>query len=143
MSELPGVGPVVETSFPVRYAETDGQRVVYHGNYIVWFEVGRTRYCEVAGYPYARMEDEGTFIAVVRVTATYRKGARYGEVVTVRTRFGGQTSRGCRFFYEVVLPTGEIAAEGETQHLFLEAATGKPQRVPESIRVAFRDFAER
>lgn len=138
---MSGRGPVVATSFPVRYAETDAQRVVYHGNYIVWFEVGRTHYCEVAGYPYARMEAEGTFITVVRVEATYRKGARYGESVTVRTRFGGLTSRGCTFHYRVELPSGEVAAEGSTQHLFIEAATGKPRHVPPGVREAFRVFS--
>jgi acyl-CoA thioester hydrolase len=86
------------------------------------------------------MEAEGIFISVVRVAATYRRGAKYGDVVTVRTRFGGITSRGCTFFYEVVLPSGETAAEGETQHLFIEAATGKPCRIPEAIRAAFTAF---
>ncbi|HEX2757079.1 MAG TPA: hypothetical protein VHP60_01115 [Thermoanaerobaculia bacterium] len=56
--------PAVETSIQVRYAETDAQRVVYHGNYIIWFEVARTTYCERAGYPYPRMEAEGSFITV-------------------------------------------------------------------------------
>ncbi len=140
MSELAGVGPVVSTSFPVRYAETDAQRVVYHGEYVVWFEVGRTHYCEVAGYPYARMEAEGVFITVVGLAARYRKGARYGDVVTVRTRFDGMTSRGCAFSYEVVLPSGETAAEGRTEHLFIDAASGKPRRIPEGVREAFTAF---
>lgn len=140
MSEMNGSGPVVVTSFPVRYAETDAQRVVYHGSYVVWFEVGRTHYCDEAGYPYPRMEAEGTFITVVSVTATYRKAARYGDVVTVRTRFGGMSSRGCTFFYEIVLPGGEVAAEGETKHLFLDAASGRPCRIPEGIRETFRAF---
>lgn len=139
MSELPGLGPVVSTSFPVRYAETDAQRVVYHGSYVVWFEVGRTHYCDVAGYPYPRMEAEGIFIIVVSLSATYRKAARYGDVVTVRTRYAGQTSRGCTFRYEVLLPSGEVAAEGETRHLFLDAA-GRPCRIPPGIRDAFRAF---
>ncbi len=129
------------TSFPVRSAETDAQRVVYHGNYVVWFEVGRTHYCDVAGYPYHQMEAEGTFITVVRVEATYRRGARYGDVVTVRTRFGGMTSRGCTFFYEIALPSGELAAEGRTQHLFVDAATGRPRQIPAGVRHAFREFA--
>ena len=53
-----GRSPAVDTSIKVRYAETDAQRVVYHGEYVVWFEVGRTEYCERAGYPYPRMEAE-------------------------------------------------------------------------------------
>jgi len=131
----------VETAVKVRYAETDAQRVVYHGNYIVWFEVGRTDYCEAAGYPYARMESEGIFITVVEARARYRRAARYGDVVTVRTRFGEMRSRGCSFRYEVLLPDGTLSAEGETHHLFLDA-TGKPMAAPAAIREAFRRFRD-
>ena len=136
-----GLGPVVETPVRVRYAETDAQRVVYHGNYIVWFEVGRTDYCERAGYPYPRMEAEGVFITVVEVRARYRRPARYGDVVTVRTRLGGMRSRGCTFLYEVVLPDGSVAVEGETVHLFVDRATGRPTAVPEPVRAALTGFA--
>jgi acyl-CoA thioester hydrolase len=135
-----GRGPVVETPVRVRYAETDAQRVVYHGSYIVWFEVGRTDYCERAGYPYPRMEAEGVFITVVDVRVRYRRSARYGDVVTVRTRLGGFKSRACTFLYEVVLPDGSISAEGETGHLFLDSA-GRPRSVPAAVAAAFRDFA--
>ena len=132
--------PVVETSIKVRYAETDAQRVVYHGEYVVWFEVGRTEYCEKAGYPYPRMEAEGIFITVVELKVRYRKSARYGDIVTVRTRFGGQRSRGCTFFYEVILPDGSLAVEGETHHLFIDDK-GRSCSVPHSIREAFRAFS--
>jgi acyl-CoA thioester hydrolase len=133
--------PVVEVAIQVRYAETDAQKVVYHGNYLIWFEVGRTAYCERAGYPYPRMEAEGILIMVSEARVKYRKSARYGDVVTVRTRMGEQKSRGCTFLYEVVLPDGSIAAEGETHHLFVEGKTGRPCSVPPEIRDAFRAFA--
>jgi len=135
-------GPVVESSVRVRYAETDGQRIVYHANYIVWFEVGRTDYCEAAGYPYPRMESEGIFIAVTEVSARFRKPARYGDVVTVRTRFGRMKSRGCSFLYEVVLPDGSLAAEGETHHIFVDGE-GRPRLVPAGVAEVFRAFAGR
>lgn len=133
-------GSVVECPVKVRYAETDAQRVVYHANYIVWFEVGRTEYCERAGYPYPRMEAEGIFITVVEATVRYRKAARYGDTVTVRTWFGGLRSRGCTFLYEVRHPDGSLSAEGETHHLFLDAA-GRPVTVPAGIRDQFTAFA--
>ena len=135
-------GPVVESRVRVRYAETDGQRIVYHANYIVWFEVGRTDYCEAAGYPYPRMESEGIFIAVTEVRARFRKAARYGDVVTVRTRFGGMKSRGCSFLYEVVLSDGSLAVEGETHHIFVVGG-GRPRLVPAGVAEAFRAFAGR
>ncbi|MGE5347000.1 MAG: acyl-CoA thioesterase [Acidithiobacillales bacterium] len=133
-------GPAVESKVKVRYAETDAQGVVYHANYLVWFEVGRTDYCEAAGYPYARMEAEGVFISVIEAAARFRKSARYGDVVTVRTRFGGMKSRGCSFLYEVLLPEGALAAEGETRHVFLDRA-GRAVRVPSPVARAFREFA--
>jgi acyl-CoA thioester hydrolase len=133
-------GPVVESKVSVRYAETDAQRVVYHANYLVWFEVGRTAYCEAAGYPYARMEADGVLISVIEVSARFRKPVRYGDIVTVRTRFGGMRSRGCTFRYEVVLPDGSVAAEGETHHVFIDTA-GRPRRVSPAVAQAFRAFA--
>jgi acyl-CoA thioester hydrolase len=132
-------GPSVSTTLAVRYAETDAQRVVYHGNYIVWFEVGRTTYCDRVGYPYARMEAEGILITVVDVRARYRRSARYGDVVTVRTWCTEMKSRGCAFRYEVLLPDGGLAVEGETRHLFLDAG-GRPRTAPTAITAAFRAF---
>jgi acyl-CoA thioester hydrolase len=132
--------PAVETSIQVRYAETDAQRVVYHGNYVIWFEVARTAYCERAGYPYPRMEAEGSFITVTEVRVRYRRAVRYGDTVRVLARMTEMKSRGCTFAYEVVLPDGSLAAEGETQHLFLDAS-GRPRTVPEGIARAFREFS--
>ncbi len=134
-------GPAVSCTLAVRYAETDAQRVVYHGNYIVWFEVGRTTYCDRVGYPYARMEAEGILITVVDVRARYRRSARYGDVVTVVTRCTEMKSRGCAFTYEVLLPDGSVAAEGETRHLFLDGS-GRPRTVPAGIADAFRSFRD-
>jgi acyl-CoA thioester hydrolase len=132
--------PAVETSIQVRYAETDAQRVVYHGNYIIWFEVARTTYCERAGYPYPRMEAEGSFITVTEARVRYRRAVRYGDTVRVRARMTELKSRGCTFQYEVVLADGGLAAEGETRHLFLDAS-GRPRTVPDPIARAFREFA--
>lgn len=123
----------------VRYAETDAQGVVYHANYVIWFEVGRNEFCEAAGYPYVRMESEGAFITVVEVGARYRRAAKFGDTVLVRTRLAAQRSRGCRFEYEILLPSGDLAVEGFTEHLFLDPA-GKPCAMPRAVRVAFDAF---
>ena len=130
----------VDTPVKVRYAETDAQRIVYHGAYIPWFEVGRTEYCERAGYPYPRMEAEGVNIVVVDLRARYRRAARYGDTVTVRTRFAELKSRGCRFAYEVRLPDGSLAVEAQTDHIFTDG-TGRPISIPRAVREAFVSFA--
>ena len=86
------------------------------------------------------MEAEGSFITVTEVRVRYRRSVRYGDTVVVRAWMTDLKSRGCTFAYEVVLPDGALAAEGETQHLFLDGA-GKPRTVPEPIAEAFRTFA--
>jgi len=134
-------GRWVETEVKVRYAETDAQGVVYHGSYVVWFEVGRTEYCEAAGYPYARMEAEGVNIVVSDLAARFRRPARYGETVRVSTRLAAVRSRGCTFVYRVTLADGAVAVEGETVHLFVDRATGRPVAVPEPVRSALGGFA--
>ncbi len=134
-------GRWVETEVKVRYAETDAQGVVYHGSYIVWFEVGRTEYCDVAGYPYARMEAEGVNIVVSDLAARYRLPARYGDTVRVATRLAALRSRGCTFEYRVTLPDGSVAVEGQTVHLFVDRASGRPTAAPEPIRAALTAFA--
>ena len=126
----------------VRYAETDAQGVVYHGSYVVWFEVGRTEYCDAAGYPYARMEAEGVNIVVSGLAARFRRPARYGDTVKVATRLAALRSRGCTFAYRVFLPDGGLAVEGETVHVFVDASTGRTISAPEPIRSTLTAFAE-
>ncbi len=46
-----------ETTIRVRYAETDRMGVVYHANYLVWFEIGRTEFCRSRGFNYKDMEE--------------------------------------------------------------------------------------
>ena len=54
-----------EASLRVRYAETDKMGVVYHANYLVWFEIGRTEYCRARGFSYRDMEEsENAFLVV-------------------------------------------------------------------------------
>ena len=64
----------VPVTLRVRYGETDQMGVAYYANYLTWFEVGRTEYCDAAGYPYARME-AGDHIGKIVLTIAER-GAR-------------------------------------------------------------------
>jgi acyl-CoA thioester hydrolase len=69
----------------VRYAETDQMGVVYHSNYLIWFEVGRVELIRSMGLDYKRMEvEEGCGIAVVDVHVRYRAPARYDDELAIR-----------------------------------------------------------
>jgi len=130
----------VEHSVRVRYSETDKMGIVYHANYIVWFEIGRTEFCRAAGFPYSAMEEQGVLILVTGVDCRYRRSASYDDEVTIRTRMGDTGSRGLSFFYEISRSDdGTLLAEGSTRHVFVDG-TGKPITIPAAIREAFALF---
>ncbi|MDE1160996.1 MAG: thioesterase family protein [Acidobacteriaceae bacterium] len=106
-----------ESHVRVRYAETDQMGVVYHANYLVWFEVGRVDFIRAMGLDYAAMErEEGALIAVVEARARYKAPARYDDQLVVRTKLAGVRGSIVRFEYEV--RRGEdVLCSGETVHM--------------------------
>jgi acyl-CoA thioester hydrolase len=129
-----------ETEIEVRYAETDQMGVVHHANYVVWFELARTRLCALSGFHYAEIEKMGYLLMVTGVEARYRKPARYGDTVQVVAWGERLASRGLRFAYEVRRGE-ELLATGATDHIWVERATGRPSRAPEAVRGPFRRLA--
>jgi acyl-CoA thioester hydrolase len=113
--------------------------IVYHGHYIVWFEIGRTDYCRAAGMPYRAMEDSGLLILVTGVECRYRRSARYDDAVRVRSRLTGLASRGLSFGYEIVDEEDRLLAEGTTRHVFADIS-GKPRRAPADILEKLETF---
>lgn len=103
----------------VRYAETDQMGVVYHANYLVWFEVGRVDFMRHLGLEYRTMErEESAFIPVVEVTARYKSPARYDDELIVRTTLGGVRGSIIRFRYSIVRPADDtLLCEGESVHV--------------------------
>src|SRR6476646_5368618 len=69
----------------VRYAETDQMGVVYHANYFVWFEVGRTDLLRAAGWTYREMEADGLSLPVIQAQCDYKQPARYDDELEIRT----------------------------------------------------------
>jgi acyl-CoA thioester hydrolase len=115
--------------------------IVYHANYIVWFEIGRTDFCRAAGMPYRAMEDAGILILVTGVECRYRRSARYDDAVRVRSRLVEIASRGLAFAYEIADEKDRILADGTTRHVFADAA-GRPRRAPPEIIAALEKFRE-
>ncbi len=124
----------------VRYAETDQMGVVHHANYIIWFELARTRICEMSGFHYAEIERMGYLLMVTGVSARYRRSARYGDTVQVTCWGEHLGSRGIRFAYEVHKGT-ELLVTGTSEHVWIDKATARPCRMPEAFRESFERLA--
>jgi acyl-CoA thioester hydrolase len=108
-----------ETHLRVRYAETDQGGVVYHSNFLIWFEVGRVELCRDHGFAYRDMEEQaGAFLPVTEVRVRYRSPATYDDEITIRTRVTSIRSRAITFAYEARRRSdGALLAEGETDHI--------------------------
>lgn len=130
----------VETDVEVRYAETDQMGVVHHANYVIWFELARTRLCSQSGFHYADIERLGYLLMVTGVEVRYHRPARYGEVVQVACWCERMASRGLRFAYEAHRG-GERLVTGATDHIWIESATGRICRTPEAVRGEFERLA--
>ena len=132
-------GDVVEARVRVRYAETDQMGVVYHANYLVWFEVGRVETMRQMGLEYRRLEaEEGCLIAVVEVTARYRAPARYDDELVIRTRLTAVRSSMLKFAYAVHRAADDVLlCEGATVHVVVGRDMRKralPERTVASLR---------
>ena len=114
----------------VRYSETDQMRVVYHGNYAQYFEVGRVEWLRKKGVSYKWMEDNGIMLPVVSLTMYYKKPARYDELLTLKTILKKQTSVKIEFDYELYNEGGELLTTGNSVLVFVDMKTGRPIAPP-------------
>lgn len=124
-----------EIEFRVRYAETDQMGVVYHTNYLVWCEIGRTELIRVlAGLSYARLEEQGVLLAVADLNIRYHGAAKYDDLVRVRTTLADARSRSVTFDYLITgADTGERLASARTVLVSIDRA-GRPITMPPSLR---------
>jgi acyl-CoA thioester hydrolase len=119
MRDAKATQPASEARVRVRYAETDQMGVVYHSNYLVWFEVGRVELIRQMGLNYKQMEEEdGCGISVVDVHVRYRAPARYDDELVIETRLLAARGAVIKFGYRVLrIADGILLSEGETVHV--------------------------
>lgn len=132
MSENTTVKACCETRVRVRYAETDQMGVVYHANYLVWFEVGRVEFIRQLGLDYKSMEkEEGCGIAVVDAHLRYRSPARYDDELIIQTTLLAARGPVVRFGYKVLRATDDtLLCEGETVHVVVDREMKKSTLPP-------------
>ena len=115
----------------VRYADTDQMRFAYYGKFFEYFEQGRSDLLRQIGLPYPEIEAMGLILPVIEAHATYKRAARYDDLLHVVTYLREKPVARVRIDYEVT-KDGEkdILADGYTIHSFVTSATLKPSRAP-------------
>ncbi|QGQ97802.1 acyl-CoA thioesterase [Paenibacillus psychroresistens] len=123
----------------VRYQETDQMGVVYHANYLNWFEIGRTEWIRTRGMTYEDLEKRGLLLPLTDAEIKFRLPARYDDQITIYTKMIEYSNIRVRFSSEIrrnsnketgaspleadqslfIEPTGELLVSGETRHVWV------------------------
>ncbi len=139
---MTSVNPNQHASFPiqeneheirVRYQETDAQGRVHHANFINYFEIGRTEMLRAAGSSYRQLEESGLMLVVTDLGCSYAKGARYDDLLTIRTTI--DYAKGVRIKHDYEIRLGdEVLATGWTIVAAIDP-NGKVVRLPPWLRI--------
>ncbi|CAM5221541.1 Acyl-CoA thioester hydrolase OS=Ureibacillus acetophenoni OX=614649 GN=SAMN05877842_103125 PE=3 SV=1 [Ureibacillus acetophenoni] len=117
---------VSEKKIEIRYAETDQMGVVYHANYLVWMEIGRTALITELGFNYAGLEDKGYISPVIDLSIQYKKAMRYGQIATVRTWVESHSKLKTTYGYEILHEDGSVAATATSLHTLVKKENFRP-----------------
>ena len=117
----------------VRYAECDAQGHVFNAQYVGYFDLALTELWRAAFGSYGAMVEEGVDLVVAEVTARFRRPARFDEELDldIAVRRLGTTSMATD---HRVTGAGELIAEGELVHVFVETAGYGKTPIPGHLR---------
>ncbi|MFM2152980.1 MAG: hypothetical protein RL199_1415 [Pseudomonadota bacterium] len=130
---------------PVRvlYADTDQGGIVYHANYLRFFEAARAELLRALGLPYAEVERQGYVFPVVEVGLRHRRPARYDDVLSIEVGVVALSPMSLTLSYAARLPAGEVCAEGSTRLACTRRADGRPVPLPAAWRALLASAAAR
>jgi len=126
----------------IDYADTDMMAVVYHANYLKFFERGRTALIEDIGYSYVAMEEEGYFAPVYDVQATYKKPLRYGDKAYVKTWIDANDGIKTVYGYRIENGAGDLCVEGSTTHIIVSKENFRPKSFKKTFPEWFQKYEE-
>jgi acyl-CoA thioester hydrolase len=124
-----------EFQIRVRYGETDQMNVVYHANYITYFEVARTESIRELGFTYREMEAMGVEMPVTEIIIRYLRPAHYDDLLTVKTQLRTLPEKHhIDFYQEIFNENGKLITSGKVTLFFLDKETKKRSKMPDVLR---------
>lgn len=116
----------------VSYGETDAMGMVYHAEYLHYFERSRSEFIrELGGMSYRTMEEKGIALPVREAQCRYRRPARYDDIIYIRAGLREWGRASMTFVYEIYDERKEtLLTEGMTEHACVDSSSGKPVRLP-------------
>ncbi|MDR2424567.1 MAG: acyl-CoA thioesterase [Prevotellaceae bacterium] len=123
-----------ELKIRTRYCETDKMGVIYHANYINYYEIARTEMLRSTGvYSYTEIESEGIIMPVTEIQSSYLLPAYYDENLTIRVSIKEMPTARMTFYYEIFNEKQELLNTGKAVLVFVNAQSGRPCRPPQKL----------
>ena len=117
----------------VRYSETDQMKVVYHGNYLPYFEIGRVEWLRNKGISYKSMEDIGIGLPIASLQLNYKKSAIYDDELTITTKFKSYSGVKIDFECEIHNQNNQLLTTAYFLLVFIDLNTGRPISPPQNV----------
>ncbi len=133
--------PSHRTSIRVIYGDTDNMGFAYYGNYMRWFEIGRTELFRAWGVTYKSIEEKGVFLPVSEAYCKYLAPVRYDDILVVETRLDTSVKGKIKFDYTIFARKEERpCAAGYTLHACI-SPEGRVIRPPLFLTQLIREHA--
>lgn len=133
---------ISKTEIQLLYADTDMMGVMYHANYLKWFELGRTQLIEDLGFSYLEMEEQGYFAPVYDVYCVYKKAIRYGDRAFIKTWVESSDGVKTVYGYQIVNEEDVIYAEGTTTHIVVKKDNFRPVQFKKNFPEWYQKYEE-
>ncbi len=125
IQEMKEVGELKEIlvdvqEFTVRFSEVDSMRIVWHGNYVRYFEDGREAFGSKYGLHYLDVYENDLVTPIVKLSCDYKRPLRFGDSFKVETTYVDGPAAKIHFKYRIFRSENdELVCEGESVQVFL------------------------
>ena len=111
---------IVITEVPIRFSEVDAMSVVWHGNYLKYFEEGREAFGSKYDLRYLDVFGHGYLTPIVKTVCEHKKPIEYGDTAIVKTTYMPTPAAKIIFQFGIYRKSdNELAATGESIQVFL------------------------
>ncbi len=138
---IPSLAGYKEISIDVRFNEVDSYEVVWHGNYVGYFEIGRLDLLKDFDLTPESLKEKGYLVPIVSLKCRYHRPARYGDKIVIRTSLEPTARPEFSFCYEVRRANDSVLlASGSSKQVLVNLKGNLIFSIPKWVKVKLEDI---
>lgn len=114
----------------VRFNETDALGIVWHGNYLIYFEDAREAFGRKYGISYLDMLHAGYATPIVASSCSHKLMLKYGELIRIEATYVATPAAKIVFHYKIYNEEEQLVCTGETIQVFLDKQNNLSLAIP-------------